>query len=225
MRTWRDYIIARAWVRLIHEGILLLLPTEDGVCVSVSSDPDVHTGVLFYHQPLWFMESEVTCDKPPPCWTRTGVPFLFLGAEWRHIKVSRSTTLTRQKKSRSENRSGECLFEKSLFRQALAAYSNFFTSAKHFCLFFFFFFLLIFAIFSHDFITNWKKRGRNAGSKSAARCPQKPADLCALIKIVHCFSTKACPSGGPLNKWIKIHFSCKSDSEPRATFHHNHRGI
>lgn len=131
----------------------------------------------------------------PPRWTRTGVPFLFLGAEWRHIKVSRSTTLTQQKKSRSENRSGNaCL--KNLFPSGFGCIFQLFHLSETLV----FFFLLFFAIFSHDFITNWKKRGRNAGSKSAARCPQTPADLCALIKIVRCFSTNACPSGGPLNK-------------------------
>lgn len=134
----------------------------------------------------------------PPTGLETGFLFLFLGAEWRHIKVSRSTTLTQQKRVPQR----ECVFEKSLSVRLWLHIPTF--SPQRNTFFVFFFCLLIFAIFSHDFITNWKKkkkkRDRNAGSKSAARCPQTPADLCALIKIVHCFSTNACPSGGPLNK-------------------------
>lgn len=100
------------------------------------------------------MESEVTCDKPPPppAGLETGFLFLFLGAEWRHIKVSRSTTLTQQKREPQR----ECVFEKSLSVRLWLHIPTF--SPQRNTFFVFFFCLLIFAIFSHDFITNWKKK-------------------------------------------------------------------
>lgn len=100
------------------------------------------------------MESEVTCDKPPPppAGLETGFLFLFLGAEWRHIKVSRSTTLTQQKRVPQR----ECVFEKSLSVRLWLHIPTF--SPQRNTFFVFFFCLLIFAIFSHDFITNWKKK-------------------------------------------------------------------
>lgn len=100
------------------------------------------------------MESEVTCDKPPPppAGLETGFLFLFLGAEWRHIKVSRSTTLTQQKREPQR----ECVFEKSLSVRLWMHIPTF--SPQRNTFFVFFFCLLIFAIFSHDFITNWKKK-------------------------------------------------------------------
>lgn len=91
-------------------------------------------------------------SSPPPAGLETGFLFLFLGAEWRHIKVSRSTTLTQQKREPQR----ECVFEKSLSVRLWLHIPTF--SPQRNTFFVFFFCLLIFAIFSHDFITNWKKK-------------------------------------------------------------------
>lgn len=66
--------------------------------------------------------------------------------------MSRSTTLTQQKREPQR----ECVFEKSLSVRLWLHIPTF--SPQRNTFFVFFFCLLIFAIFSHDFITNWKKK-------------------------------------------------------------------
>ena len=50
--------------------------------------------------------------QAPPLDSNWG-SFPVFGAEWRHIKVSRSTTLTQQEKEQEQEPQRECVFEKS----------------------------------------------------------------------------------------------------------------